>query len=125
MESVHRPLSAEELPDIAPVEKPVRRKIMRQFELVELVRAYDPEMSFPETVRLLLVSFDSTIKANLSVGAPLDLLLYDEGSLEAGQRTSFEADDPYFRTISEGWGDALKSALSRLPKYSMESETSD
>ncbi|MDP5220150.1 proteasome-type protease [Ruegeria sp. 2205SS24-7] len=90
-----------------------------------LVRAYDPEMSFPETVRLLLVSFDSTIKANLSVGAPLDLLLYDEGSLEAGQRTSFEADDPYFRTISEGWGDALKSALSRLPKYSMESGTSD
>ncbi|WP_372571671.1 peptidase [Ruegeria jejuensis] len=90
-----------------------------------LVRAYDPEMSFPETVRLLLVSFDSTIKANLSVGAPLDLLLYDEGSLEAGRRTSFGADDPYFRTISEGWGDALKSALSKLPKYSFDSTTGD
>ena len=82
-----------------------------------LVRAYDPEMSFPETVKLLLVSFDSTIKANLSVGAPLDLLLYNEDSFEAGKRSRFEADDDYFRTVSEGWGDALKSALSKLPEY--------
>ncbi|WP_171102576.1 MULTISPECIES: proteasome-type protease [unclassified Ruegeria] len=82
-----------------------------------LVRAYDPNMSFPETVKLLLVSFDSTIKANLSVGAPLDLLLYTEDSFEAGEKSRFEADDPYFRTISDGWGDALKSALSKLPEY--------
>ncbi|MGV6806131.1 MAG: peptidase [Ruegeria sp.] len=82
-----------------------------------LVRAYDPNMSFSEAVRLLLVSFDSTIKANLSVGAPLDLLLYEEDSFEAGNRSRLEPDDSYFRTISEGWGDALKSALSKLPKY--------
>ncbi len=82
-----------------------------------LVRAYDPEIDFPEAVKLLIVSFDSTIKANLSVGAPLDLLLYDEDSLKPGRRSRFEADDPYFRTISEGWGDALKSALSKLPDY--------
>lgn len=82
-----------------------------------LVRAYDPEMDFPETVKLLIVSFDSTIKANLSVGAPLDLLLYNEDSLAPGKRSRFEADDTYFRTISEGWGDALKSALSKLPDY--------
>jgi putative proteasome-type protease len=82
-----------------------------------LVRAFDPEMSFAETVKLLLVSFDSTIKANLSVGAPLDLLLYDEDSFQAGTRSRFEADDAYFRAISEGWRDALKSALSKLPEY--------
>ncbi len=82
-----------------------------------LVRAYDPDMSFPETVKLLLVSFDSTIKANLSVGMPLDLFLYDEDSLQPGRRSRFEGDDTYFRTISDGWGDALKSALARLPEY--------
>ena len=85
-----------------------------------LVRAYDPEMSFSETVKLLLVSFDSTIKANLSVGAPLDMLLYDEDSLDGGTRSRFEADDQYFRSVSDGWGDALKSALARLPEYNLE-----
>ncbi|WP_171236861.1 peptidase [Ruegeria sp. HKCCA6837] len=82
-----------------------------------LVRAYDPEMSFSETVKLLLVSFDSTIKANLSVGAPLDMLLYDEDNLDGGTRSRFEADDQYFRSVSDGWGDALKSALAKLPEY--------
>ena len=86
-----------------------------------LVRAFDPEMSFAETVKLLLVSFDSTIKANLSVGAPLDLLIYREDSFKAGTRSRFEADDEYFREISEGWGDALKSALAKLPKYRLAS----
>jgi len=45
-----------------------------------LVRAQDPEMSFEDAVRLLLVSFDSTIKANLSVGLPLDLTTYETDS---------------------------------------------
>ncbi|MCV6594914.1 MAG: proteasome-type protease [Silicimonas sp.] len=84
-----------------------------------LVRAYDPEMSFADAVKLLLVSFDSTIKANLSVGAPLDLMLYDEDSFTEGARSRFEKDDPFFRSISEGWGDALKSALSHLPEYEL------
>jgi len=42
-----------------------------------LVRAQDSEMSFEDAVKLLLVSFDSTIKANLSVGLPLDLMTYE------------------------------------------------
>lgn len=83
-----------------------------------LVRAYDPDMSFEDIVKLLLVSFDSTIKANLSVGAPLDLFQYDEDSFAEGTRIRFDADDPYFQSISSKWGDALKSALDRLPQYS-------
>ena len=90
-----------------------------------LVRAYDPAMSFADAVKLLLVSFDSTIKANLSVGAPLDLFLYGEDSFETGQRSRFELDDPYFRTISDGWGDALKSALARLPEYAPDAADGD
>ncbi|SCZ68949.1 proteasome-type protease [Epibacterium ulvae] len=82
-----------------------------------LVRAYDPNMSFAEAIKLLLVSFDSTIKANLGVGAPLDLQLYDEDSLEAGRKERFEAEDPYFKTISESWGGALKHALEQLPDF--------
>jgi len=45
-----------------------------------LVRAQDAEMSFEDAVKLLLVSFDSTMKANLSVGLPLDLMTYETNS---------------------------------------------
>ena len=49
-----------------------------------LVRAYDPEMSFEDCLKLLMVSFDSTVKSNLSVGLPLDLHCYRAGSLDLG-----------------------------------------
>ncbi|NCQ25132.1 MAG: peptidase [Rhodobacteraceae bacterium CG17_big_fil_post_rev_8_21_14_2_50_63_15] len=80
-----------------------------------LLRAYDPAMSFADAMKLLLVSFDSTIKANLSVGMPLDVCFYDSNSLKLDPVRRIEADDPYFLTISDGWGDALKSAFDSLP----------
>ena len=83
-----------------------------------LVRAYDPAMSFEDAVKLLLVSFDSTLKANLSVGMPLDLLVYEDGALELDEPLRIEADDPYYRQISSGWGDALRSAFDSLPDFS-------
>jgi len=83
-----------------------------------LVRAFDPEMSFEDAVKLLMVSFDSTIKANLSVNLPLDLHVYTADSLKHGTMTRIEKDDPYFNVISMGWGDALKHAFNSLPSYS-------
>ena len=80
-----------------------------------LVRAYDPEMSFEDAVKLLMVSFDSTIKANLSVGLPLDMLIYKTDALEIERAARIGADDPQYRVISSGWGDALRSAFSSLP----------
>lgn len=82
-----------------------------------IVRAYDPDMSFEEAAKLLLVSFDSTIKANLSVGLPLDMTVYEADSLKPGLTRRIEADDPYFQTISNSWGEALKSALDSLPAF--------
>lgn len=82
-----------------------------------LVRAYEPDMSFEGTIKLLMVSFDSTIKANLSVGLPLDLQIYEADSLTLDQQPRIEADDPYYQSISEGWGDALRNALMHLPSY--------
>lgn len=87
-----------------------------------LVRAQDPEMSFEDAVKLLLVSFDSTIKANLSVGLPLDLMVYETDSLEVAHSKRIKRDDKYFRHISTGWGKALKKAFKALPNFSFESE---
>jgi len=82
-----------------------------------LVRAYDAGLGFEDAVKLLMLSFDSTIKANLSVGLPLDLHLYEAGSLRTGIVRRIERDDAFFDTISSGWGDALKAAFHRLPSY--------
>ena len=82
-----------------------------------LVRAYDPDMAFDDAIKLLMVSFDSTIKANLSVGMPLDFQIYETDSLKVTHADRIEADDPYFQTVSEGWGDALRVALDQLPKF--------
>lgn len=84
-----------------------------------LVRAYDRAMGFEEAMKLLLVSFDSTLKANLTVGAPFDYHLYEEGSLTQGTTGRIELDDPYFRGVSEGWSDALKTALDSLDNFKL------
>ena len=82
-----------------------------------LVRAYDPGMSVEEAVKLLMVSFDSTVKANLSVGLPLDLQIVEKDAIRLGPSKRIEADDPYFAQISSGWGDALKKAFDSLPPF--------
>ncbi len=87
-----------------------------------LVRAYDPDMSFDDAIKLLMVSFDSTIKANLSVGLPLDLQTYVRDSLEVGHKNRITSDDPYYQAVSSGWGDALRNALTQLPTYKGESD---
>jgi putative proteasome-type protease len=80
-----------------------------------LIRAYDPAMSFAEAAKLLFVSFDSTVKSNLSVGMPFDLQFYQKGSLQVGLRRRITEDDPYCKLISEGWANALKAAFASLP----------
>ncbi|MCA0870729.1 proteasome-type protease [Seohaeicola saemankumensis] len=85
-----------------------------------LVRAYDPAMSFEQAIKLLLVSFDSTIKSNLSVGLPLDYVTYGRDSLRFGRQGRIVESDPYYQTVSNGWGEALKSAFGQLPEYSFD-----
>lgn len=83
-----------------------------------LIRAYDENLSFEDAIKLLLVSFDSTLKANLSVGLPLDFQIYETNSFKVGRRQRIERDDAYFQQISSGWGDALKAAFQSLPDFS-------
>ena len=82
-----------------------------------IVRAYHPDISFAEAAKLLLVSFDSTIRSNLSVGLPLDLQFYEKDSFVKGRELRIERDDPYYNTISAGWSEALKEAFTRLPDF--------
>ncbi len=80
-----------------------------------IVRAYDRTMTFAEAVKLLTVSFDSTLKANLSVGLPLDVTIMERDTMELVLNHRITEDDPYFHMISRRWGQSLSDALRRLP----------
>ncbi|MEM9011029.1 MAG: proteasome-type protease [Pseudomonadota bacterium] len=84
-----------------------------------LVRAFDTEMSYAAAVKLLLVSFDSTIKANLSVGPPIDYQVYETETFGPGPSGRIELDDPYYDTISKRWGEALRAAFDQLPDFEL------
>ena len=82
-----------------------------------LVRAYDPDMSFEDAIKLMMVSFDSTIRANLAVDLPLDVQAYETDSYTIQAQRRVERDDPYFQSISVGWGEALRNAFQSLPDF--------
>jgi putative proteasome-type protease len=83
-----------------------------------LIRGYDRQLSFEDAVKLLMVSFDSTLKANLSVGLPLDVMVIERDSFAPTHERRIETSDPYFESVSSGWSEALRSAFHSLPDYS-------
>lgn len=67
-------------------------------------------------VKLVLISMDSTLRSNLTVGLPIDLLVYRTDSFGIALRKRLTEDDPYFRMIREGWSGALRQAYLDLPR---------
>ncbi|MEL6570912.1 MAG: proteasome-type protease [Pseudomonadota bacterium] len=82
-----------------------------------IVRAFDPDMGFEDAVKVTMLSFDSTLKANLSVGLPLDLHIYRADSLQGGLKRRIAPNDAYFDALSTRWGDALRDAVQSMPAY--------
>ncbi|HSG94621.1 MAG TPA: proteasome-type protease [Afifellaceae bacterium] len=82
-----------------------------------LDRVAAPAMRMGEAAKLVLLSFDSTLRSNLSVGMPIDLLIYRRDTLEIGEQRRIEENDPYFRKLSAGWSEALRDAFARIEEY--------
>lgn len=74
------------------------------------------DMPLDEAMRCSLISFDSTIRSNVSVGMPLDALIYKKDSLEMPNGKRIYEGDPYFTMISKGWSEALRQGLIELAK---------
>ena len=83
-----------------------------------LVRAFNPDMRFEDAVKLLLVSFDSTVRANVAVDLPFDIQAYQADSYAVTHQQRVQKDDAYFQQISGGWGEALREAFQSLPDFS-------
>ena len=71
--------------------------------------------SLNEAAKCALVSMDSTIKSNLSVGLPLDLVIIKRDRFDVARHMSIDADNEYFRGIRSRWSEALREAFAELP----------
>jgi putative proteasome-type protease len=80
-----------------------------------LDRAVKYEMAIEDGIKLALISMDSTLRSNLSVGLPMDLLVIRTGELRVGLRRRIGEDDEYFRMIRERWSAALREAYRSIP----------
>jgi putative proteasome-type protease len=72
--------------------------------------------SLSDATKCVLVSFDSTMRSNLSVGMPIDLLCYERDALVVRQRRRFEQGDPYFGALSKKWSEGVRAAFKELPE---------
>ncbi|NJD33071.1 MAG: peptidase [Gammaproteobacteria bacterium] len=72
-------------------------------------------MPLSEAAKCALISMDSTIRSNLSVGPPLDLVIVRRDECRVASHVDIDADNRYFQMIRNGWGEALREAFSALP----------
>ena len=80
-----------------------------------LDRAVTPDTTLVNGVKLALISMDSTLRSNLTVGMPLDLLVYRADTQRVALRRRITEDEPYFRSVREGWSDSLREAYRSMP----------
>lgn len=80
-----------------------------------LDRIIEPGLSLEVAARCALVSMDSTMRSNASVGPPIDLLLYSADTQRRGSQVTFGDDDDYLRSLRRAWQDSLKNAFDNLP----------
>jgi putative proteasome-type protease len=71
--------------------------------------------SLTEAAKAVLVSFDSTMRSNISVGMPIDLICYERDSLQVRMRRRFDDEDAYFKALSREWSEGTRQVFSRLP----------
>lgn len=88
-------------------------------------RIVRPETSLSVAAKCTLISFDSTMRSNVSVAMPLDIMLYERDSLKAGFYRRIPRNDPYMLALSEGWSKGIRSAFEALPDPDWPVESTD
>jgi putative proteasome-type protease len=79
-------------------------------------RVITRETPLDDAAKCVLVSFDSTMRSNLSVGMPIDLLCYERDSLEVQKRRRFDDGDAYFSALSTQWSEGTRQVFRALPE---------
>ena len=79
-----------------------------------LDRVITPETPLDEAAKCALVSMDSTLKSNLSVGLPLDLVVYEANRFETDKVVCIDEDNPYFKMLHNSWGQRLREVFDSI-----------
>ena len=79
-----------------------------------LDRVLMPSLPLDEAAKCALVSMDSTLKSNLSVGLPLDLVVYEADRLESDKVVCIDNDNPYFQMLHNNWGHKLREVFDSI-----------
>jgi len=80
-----------------------------------LDRVITPSTPQKEAAKCVLISFDSTMKSNISVGLPIDMLWYPRDSFRVGLQQRIRENDPYFTMLRTRWGGGLRRVFADLP----------
>jgi putative proteasome-type protease len=80
-----------------------------------LDRVVNPDTPLEEATKCALVSMDSTLKSNLSVGLPLDLTVYAANQFQSEQMVCIDEQNPYFQMVRGSWGQRLREAFDSMP----------
>ena len=78
-------------------------------------RVVNRRTSLLDATKCTIVSFDSTMRSNISVGLPIDLLVYETNSLSVRIQRRIEEADPYFQMVHNQWGEGLRRVFAQLP----------
>jgi putative proteasome-type protease len=81
--------------------------------IIDRVVKHNSEMM--DVVKCVLISFDSTIRSNISVAAPIDLMLYRTDSFHADCKQRITENDSYYASVRQGWSEGLKRVFHDLP----------
>lgn len=81
--------------------------------IIDRIVRFDTPLA--QAVQCTLISFDSTLRSNLSVGLPIDLMTLKPDVLQPAQTLQVKEDDDYFRALSRRWGDGLREVFATLP----------
>jgi len=79
-----------------------------------LDRVITPETPLDEAAKCALVSMDSTIKSNLSVGMPLDLVVYEADTFKSDKIICIDHDNPYYQMMHNSWGHKLRQVFDSI-----------
>lgn len=90
-----------------------------------LDRVINRDVILERAARCALVSMNSTMRSNVTVGPPVELLIYERDSLTAGRRLYYTDEDPFARELSESWNRGLLMALEILPRFEWEREAGE
>jgi putative proteasome-type protease len=79
-----------------------------------LDRVITPETPLEEASKCALVSMDSTLKSNLSVGLPLDMVVYEVEAFHSDKVVCIDSDNPYFKMLHDNWGTKLRQVFDSI-----------